>query len=81
MLKRRTLPPPDRFTLRDGLQILFGLIMIPLGLAILGNTLTRGAALPALLIGGAFIAFGVYRSLFAFGRVRWYRQNRRSRNA
>ncbi len=80
MLKRRQLPPPDKFTVRDGLQILFGIIMIPLGAMILFNTLMRGAVLPALLIGGAFVAFGVYRTLFAFGRMRWYRENKGARH-
>ena len=76
MLKRRSLPPPENITVRDVLQILFGIVMIPLGAMILFNTLMRGAVLPALLIGGAFVAFGVYRTLFAFGRMRWYRENK-----
>jgi uncharacterized membrane protein HdeD (DUF308 family) len=71
MLKRK-LPPPNQFTIKDGIQILFGLLMIPLGGIILYNTFVRGAAIPAVLIGGAFIAFGVYRVTFAWGRLRWY---------
>ncbi len=80
MLKGRSLPPPSKFTLRDLLEILIGLVMIPLGMMILFNTLVRGAVVPALLIGGAFVAFGVYRTLFAVGRIRWYRQLRRTHN-
>ncbi len=72
MFRRRALPPPSRFTLRDAAQILLGVIMIPLGLVILYNTFARGAVIPALLIGSAFVAFGVYRTTFAWGRVRWY---------
>ncbi len=78
MLKSRSLPPPSKFTIRDLLQILLGLVMIPLGMMIMVNTLVRGAVVPALLIGGAFVAFGVYRTLFAAGRIRWYRQLRRT---
>ncbi len=76
MLKSKRLAPPTRFTVRDAVQIAFGFIMIPLGLVILYNTLMRGAVIPALLIGGAFVAFGVYRLLFAWGRLRWYLQIR-----
>ncbi len=76
MLKRK-LPPPTALTVRDVIQIIFGLIMIPLGLAIFYNTLVRGAAAPGLLIGGAFFGFGLYRTLFAWGRLRWYWNLRR----
>ncbi len=76
MLKGRQLPPPQKFTLRDVLQILLGIIMVPLGLVILYRTWAAGAILPAILIGGAFIAFGIYRTLFAYGRIRWYLQSR-----
>ncbi len=77
-LKPSSLPPPSQFTLHDGIQILLGLVMVPLGMMILCNTLARGAIVPALLIGGAFIAFGLHRTLFAVGRIRWYRQLRRT---
>lgn len=73
---RRSLPPPEKVTLKDALQILLGLVMIPLGAAILVRTIMAGAVIPAVLIGGAFIGFGVYRSLFAWGRIRWYLQDR-----
>ncbi len=79
MLKPRRLPPPEKFTPRDVLQILLGLVMIPLGALILYDTLSLGALLPGLLIGGAFLGFGVYRTLFAWGRVRWYRETHEGR--
>jgi uncharacterized membrane protein HdeD (DUF308 family) len=79
MLKPKRLPPPEKFTVRDALQILLGLVMIPLGAMILYNTLRLGAVVPALLIGGAFLAFGAYRTLFAWGRVRWYRETHEGR--
>ncbi len=74
MYRPKSLPPPAAFTVRDGLQIMLGIVMIPLGLTILVNTFARGAVLPALLIGGTFVAFGVYRTAFALGRIRQYRR-------
>ncbi len=76
MVRRRSLPPPIAFTIRDALQILLGVIMVPLGVVILYNTATRGATVPGLLIGGAFVVFGLYRMMFAWGRVRWFLQIR-----
>ncbi len=73
---RRKLPPPSRITFTDVLQILIGVIAIPLGLVILFRTWQLGGSIPALLIGGAFIAFGLYRTFFAIGRMRWYLQIR-----
>ncbi len=66
--------PPEKITFKDILQISLGLVTIPLGLIILYNALARGIVGPALLIGGAFIAFGVYRTASAWTRLRWYRQ-------
>ncbi len=77
MMRRRELPPPEKFTLRDGLQILIGLLAIPLGAVILVRTWSLGGILPGLLIGGAFIAFGVYRTFVAYGRMRWYMRIRK----
>ena len=71
-MQRRSLPQPEKFTLIDGVQILLGIIMTPLGAVILIRTWSAGAPVPATLIGGAFIAFGIYRTLFAWGRIRWY---------
>lgn len=71
-MRKRSLPEPEKFTVRDAIQILFGVIMIPLGAVILMRTWSSGAPLPALLIASAFTAFGVYRTLFAWGRIRWY---------
>lgn len=68
----RNLPPPERITLKDGIQIIFGLVMIPMGLVILYNTSVRGGAALGILVGGAFLAFGSYRTLLAAGRLRWY---------
>lgn len=77
-MRKRDLPSPARFTLGDALQILFGLVMIPLGAVILGRTFIAGAPIPAVLIGGAFIGFGIYRTLFAWGRIRWFLEVQRT---
>ncbi len=68
------LPPPEKITFKDILQILLGLVAIPLGVIIFYNAIVRGVVGPALLIGGAFVAFGVYRTASAWGRLRWYWQ-------
>jgi hypothetical protein len=75
---RHKLPPPERFTFKDGVQILFGLIMIPLGATILYDTFIRGSASLGLLVGCAFMGFGIYRTLLAAGRLRWFYSRRRS---
>ncbi len=77
MLKRRALPPPEKFTIQDVLQIIVGLLAIPLGAVILVRAWMLGGYLPAVLVGGAFLGFGVYRTLFAIGRIRWYLETRR----
>jgi len=48
--------------------------MIPLGVIILVRTLAIAVTLPGVLIGGAFVAFGVYRLWTAWSRYRLYRQ-------
>ncbi len=75
---KRKMPPPTRFTVKDRIQIVFGAIMVPLGLAILYEMLVRGVVGPGLLIGGAFVAFGIYRLTQAWGRLRWYYSRQRT---
>jgi hypothetical protein len=48
--------------------------MIPLGVIILVRTQAIAVTLPGVLIGGAFVAFGVYRLWTAWSRYRLYRQ-------
>jgi hypothetical protein len=76
-MRRASLPPPEAFTLKDAVQIAFGLIMIPMGAVILYDTAIRGAATLGILAGGAFIAFGLHRTVLAAARLRWYYANRR----
>jgi hypothetical protein len=77
-MRRNQSPPPERFTIKDGVQILLGLIMLPLGIIITYNTFARGSAPAAILVGGSFVAFGIYRTSLAAFRLRWYYSQRRS---
>lgn len=76
-MRRVVLPPPEEFTLKDALQIVFGVIIIPMGAVILYDTAIRGAASLGLLTGGAFIAFGLHRTILAVSRLRWYYAHRK----
>ena len=76
-MSRRPLPPPERFTGGDLLRIGLGVAMIPLGLAILFRTLSIAVTVPGVLVGGAFVGFGIHRLWLAWSRYRLYRQNKR----
>jgi hypothetical protein len=51
--------------------------MIPLGIIILARTLSIAVTVTGVLVGGAFVGFGVYRLWLAWNRYRLYRQNKR----
>ena len=70
----RPLPPPEQFTLADACRIGLGLLMIPLGIIILVRTLAIAVTVTGVLVGGAFVAFGVYRLWLAWNRYHLYRQ-------
>ena len=58
----------------DWYRIGLGLLMIPLGVTILVRSFSAGVVtLPAILMGLAFIAFGVYRLYVGIVRYRMYR--------
>jgi hypothetical protein len=75
-MRRQPLPAPERFTLADGLHIILGLLMVPLGIVILLRTLAIAVTASGLLVGAAFIAFGLYRTWMAVVRYRLYRQRK-----
>jgi len=50
--------------------------MIPLGLAILFRTLSIAVTVPGILVGGAFVGFGIHRLWLAWSRYRLYRGNK-----
>lgn len=75
-MPRRPLPLPEQFTAADLLRIGLGLLMIPLGIIILVRTLAIAVTVTGVLVGGAFVAFGLHRLWLAWTRYRLYRQNK-----
>ena len=75
MMRRRQLAgPPTRATWMDFYRIGLGLLMIPLGITILVRTFVAGVVSPpAILMGLAFIGFGVYRLYVGIVRYRMLR--------
>ncbi len=74
MRPRRSSPPPQKVTWMDWYRIGLGLLMIPLGVTILARSFSAGVVTPpAILMGLAFIAFGVYRLYVGIVRYRMYR--------
>lgn len=72
---RQLVPPPARATWGDAYRIGLGLLMIPLGITILVRTFAAGIVTPtALLMGLAFVAFGVYRLYVGVVRYRMYKR-------
>ena len=80
MRRQPLVPPPTNITWADRYRLVLGLIMIPLGIIILVRTLSAGfVTLPAILIGGAFIAFGAYRLYVWTVRYRMYKNVKREK--
>ena len=65
------------FTVSDALHIALGVLMVPLGLLILVRTTAIAVTATGVLIGLAFLAFGVYRTWMGLSRYRLYLQTRR----
>lgn len=65
-MAKRAYAPPERVTVRDIFQILVGVLSLAFGVVILARTLPQGVYLPALVSGGAFLAFGMYRLWLAW---------------
>lgn len=76
-MPKRPLPPPQQFTAADLLRIGLGLFMVPLGVAILVRTLSLAVTAPGVLVGVAFVGFGMHRLWLAWSRYRLYRRNKR----
>lgn len=74
-MRRHTLPPPERVTLLDVAHLLLALVMVPLGAALLVRTLTVAPSALGVLVGLAFLGFGLYRLWQATTRYIAYRRN------
>jgi uncharacterized membrane protein HdeD (DUF308 family) len=66
----RKLPPPTKFTISDKYRLVLGVVAIALGTVILWRTLSVSVSPPALMIGFAFIGFGVYRLWLGYMRLK-----------
>ncbi len=75
-MPRQPLPPPESFTRTDMLHIALAALMIPLGVVILVRTLAIAVTATGILVGVAFVGFGVYRLWLAGHRYLLYRQRR-----
>jgi hypothetical protein len=75
---RRATPPPEFVSVTDIIHVVFAVLMVPLGLAILARTLQVTITPLGIGIGLAFSAFGIYRLRTAWFRYRWLRQLRKS---
>ena len=72
----RKLPPPTKFTITDKYKLLLGLIAIALGVVILWRTLAIAVSPPALMVGFAFLGFGIYRLWLGYTRLKQLREKR-----
>ena len=70
----RKLPPPTKFTIIDKYKLVLGIIAIALGVVILWRTIPVAISPPALMIGIAFIGFGVYRLWLGYTRLKQLRK-------
>ncbi len=70
MMRKASLPPPTQFTFGDKLRIALGAIILVLGVVILWRTLPFGAMPQAIVVGLAFIGFGVYRLWLGYNRLK-----------
>ncbi|HXX37233.1 MAG TPA: hypothetical protein VEP50_03650 [bacterium] len=59
-----------RFTWTDGYRTVTSVLMVVLGGVILARTLSFGVHLIAVLVGGCFVALGVYRLSFVVAYLR-----------
>ena len=72
-MRFRKLPPPTKFTIIDKYKLVLGVIAIALGVVILWRTIPVAISPPALMIGIAFIGFGIYRLWLGYTRLKQLR--------
>ena len=73
-MRFRKLPPPTKFTIIDKYKLVLGVIAIALGVVILWRTIPVAISPPALMMGIAFIGFGVYRLWLGYTRLKQLRK-------
>ena len=72
----QNLPPPTQFTLGDRYRLMLGAAAIVLGVVILWRTVPVAISPPAILIGLAFIGFGVYRLWLGYTRLKQWKSKK-----
>ena len=75
-MRFRKLPPPTKFTITDKYRLVLGVIALVLGIVILWRTIAIAISLPGLMVGIAFIGFGVYRLWLGYTRLKQLRTKR-----
>ena len=76
----RKLPPPTKFTITDKYRLVLGVLALVLGIVILWRTIAIAVSLPGLMVGIAFIGFGVYRLWLGYTRLKQLKANREKTN-
>lgn len=69
-----TSPMPDKLSRTDYYQIFTSVLMVMLGAVILFHSLTENVILMPLLVGGGFLALGIYRLNFV---VKYFKERRK----
>ena len=75
-MRFRKLPPPTKFTITDKYRLVLGVFALVLGIVILWHTIAIAVSLPGLMVGIAFIGFGVYRLWLGYTRLKQLRTKR-----
>ncbi len=76
MRSSNRLPPPVAFTPGDKLRLSTSVLILALGAVILCRTLPVAFTVQALVVGGAFVGFGVYRLALATTRLKQWKSNK-----
>ena len=74
MMRRQKLAPPRQFTLGDKLRLGLGMVILVLGIVILWRMLPYGLTPQSIVVGAAFIGFGVYRLGLGYTRLKQFRK-------
>ena len=75
-MRRPNLPPPTQFTFGDKMRIALGALILVLGIVILWRTLPLGVTPQGIVVGLAFVGFGVYRLWLGYTRLRQWKNGK-----
>lgn len=80
MKRYKSLPPPVAFTLGDKIRLLTSVLILALGIVLLWRTLPIAFTPQAVLVGAAFIGFGIYRLWLGVTRLREWKVGKQVSN-